>query len=292
VLAIHYDGSTWTQTVAPDVGDLYTISALASDDIWAVGEGGILHWDGSAWSISYNAGPAIYAIDALSTENVWAVGDVILHYSRDLFVDVSPSSTFYRYIQCIGCRGIISGYGDGTFRPNADVTRGQIAKIVSNAAGFNEDAGEQIYEDVPVDSPFYAWINRLSRRGYMSGYPCGTVPGEPCNAPDNKPYFRPGNSATRGQLAKIVSNAAGYGDTPPDQLFTDVAPDHPFYTWVQRLASRGYISGYACGGPGEPCDGQNRPYFRAYNNVTRGQTSKIVANTFFPECQSPLAFRR
>jgi hypothetical protein len=163
------------------------------------------------------------------------------------------------------------------------VTRGQIAKIVSNSAGFNEDAGEQIYEDVPTVNPFYAWINRLSRRGYMSGYSCGTVPEEPCGI-DSNPYFRPGNSATRGQLAKIVSNAAGYEDTPPDQLFTDIAPDHPFYIWVQRLASRGFIGGYACGGPGEPCNDQQRPYFRAYNNVTRGQTSKIVANTFFPGC--------
>ncbi len=216
------------------------------------------------------------------------------------FTDVPSTNSFYQFVNCLACHSIISGYpcgGDGEpcdeddnpyFRPYSDVTRGQIAKIVSNSAGFNEDAGEQIYEDVPAINPFYVWVNRLSRRGYMSGYPCGTVPEEPCGI-DSKPYFRPGNSATRGQLAKIVSNSAGYEDTPPDQLFTDIAPDHPFYIWVQRLASRGFIGGYPCGGPGELCDGQNRPYFRAYNNVTRGQTSKIVANTFFPECQSPLA---
>ncbi|HEX9989324.1 MAG TPA: hypothetical protein VGE45_12705 [Chloroflexia bacterium] len=32
----------------------------------------------------------------------------------------------------------------------------------------------------------------------------------------------------------------------------------------------------------EPCDDPNRPYFRPFNNVTRGQASKIVANAFFP----------
>jgi hypothetical protein len=44
------------------------------------------------------------------------------------------------------------------------------------------------------------------------------------------------------------------------------------------------MQGYACGGPGEPCDGANRNYFRPFNNVTRGQTSKIVSTTFFPDC--------
>jgi len=33
---------------------------------------------------------------------------------------------------------------------------------------------------------------------------------------------------------------------------------------------------------------QNRPYFRPNNNATRGQTSKIVSNTFFPDCVMPL----
>jgi len=32
----------------------------------------------------------------------------------------------------------------------------------------------------------------------------------------------------------------------------------------------------------------NLPYFRPNNNATRGQTSKIVSNTFFPDCNPPL----
>jgi hypothetical protein len=71
-------------------------------------------------------------------------------------------------------------------------------------------------------------------------------------------------------------------------MFEDVAPTHPFYEWIQRLASRSIMSGYVCGGVGEPCvPPDNRPYFRPYNNVTRGQSSKIVSNTFFPDCTAP-----
>jgi plastocyanin len=203
------------------------------------------------------------------------------------FTDVHPDNVFYTFIRCLACRGIISGYDAGTFRPFNDITRGQIAKIVSNAAGFSEDPGPQIYEDVPTGSPFYRWINRLSMRGHIGGYPCGLVPEEPCVEPDNLPYFRPANSATRGQLAKIVANAAGLSKTPSGQFYTDVPEGHTFYVWIMRLTDEGAMSGYDCGGEGEPCDSENRPYFRPFNNVTRGQASKIVANTFFPGCQTP-----
>jgi hypothetical protein len=48
------------------------------------------------------------------------------------------------------------------------------------------------------------------------------------------------------------------------------------------------ISGYPCGEASEPClPPLNRPYFRSDADVTRGQTSKIVSNTFFPECNLP-----
>jgi plastocyanin len=205
------------------------------------------------------------------------------------FTDVDQTNVFYPFIRCLACRGIIGGYDDGTFRPFNDITRGQIAKIVSNAAGFQEDPGPQLYEDVPPGSPFYMWINRLSNRGHIGGYPCGLLPEEPCIEPGNMPYFRPSNSATRGQLAKIVSNAAGINTTPTGVFYTDVPEDHTFYLWIMRLTELNVMSGYDCGGEGEPCDDQNRPYFRPFNNVTRGQASKIVANTFFPGCQTPSA---
>lgn len=198
------------------------------------------------------------------------------------FGDVQHGSTFYEFVRCLACRGIISGYADGTFRPNNEVTRGQLTKIVSNAAGFNELPGAQIYEDVPPGSTFYEWIDRLSRRGYMSGHVCGG-PGEPCTT--GRPYFRPSASATRGQTSKIVSNAAGYSEVPTEQTFEDVPPTHTFYREIQRLASRNIMGGYPCGGSGEPCV-TGRPYFRPQNNVTRGQSAKIVANTFYFGCEA------
>jgi hypothetical protein len=204
------------------------------------------------------------------------------------FSDVPPNHTFYNEIRCLACRGIISGYSDGTFRPGNDVTRGQIAKMVSNAAGFQEPVSGQSFEDVPVGSPFYLFIERLYTRGHMGGYLCGLRTTEPCIPPLNRPYFRPNESATRGQISKIVSNAAGFVEPVTGQFYADVTTDNPFYNEIMRLTLRGVMSGYPCGTvPHEPCDSENRPYFRWGNNVTRGQASKIVANTFFPNCVTP-----
>jgi hypothetical protein len=121
----------------------------------------------------------------------------------------------------------------------------------------------------------------------MGGYECGIVPEQLCIPPNNYPYFRPNAPATRGQISKIVSNAAGINDAVGDQMFQDVPPSNSFYTWIQRLAGRGFIGGYPCGGANEPCSADNLPYFRPNNNATRGQVSKIVSNTFFPNCETP-----
>lgn len=230
------------------------------------------------------------------------------------FTDIPSTNTFYANVRCLACRMIVSGYGCGAlnsltgraepcdqnsspyFRYNNPITRGQISKLVSNAAGFSDDSGVQIFEDIPVGSPFYAYVNRLVHRSVMGGYPCEAQPDEPCVAPANRPYFRPQANASRGQLTKIVSNAAGFSESHSEQSFEDVGTGSTFYLYVQRLYTRGAMGGYACGGQNpetgqpEPCVAPgNRPYFRPGNTVTRGQSAKIVANTFFPGCQTPAA---
>src|SRR4051794_30814366 len=67
------------------------------------------------------------------------------------FSDVPPNHPFYPYILCLTCNGIVSGYADGTFHPNAEVTRGQLAKILAQAAGLPDPVPttRQTFEDVP-----------------------------------------------------------------------------------------------------------------------------------------------
>ncbi len=266
----------------------------------------------------------VHASDAATGAEGWTIDNVVITYTGQCvpatatvtatacpvqFQDVPPStdvSSFYPYVRCLACKGIVGGYPCGGtnpetkqaepcgtsnnpyYRPSNSITRGQISKLVSEASGNSGNPGGQIYEDVQPGSPFYVWINRLSAAGVMGGYPCGG-PGEPCQQ-GNRPYFRPGANATRGQMSKIVSNAAGYNDPVSGQSFEDVPPSNSpssYYVYVERLHVRGVIGGYPCGGDDEPCEDEARPYFRPNSQVTRGQAAKIVSNTFFPNCQTP-----
>lgn len=65
-----------------------------------------------------------------------------------------------------------------------------------------------------------------------------------------------------------MSNSADFqDDISGRQTFPDVQPGDPFYVFIERLALKGVIGGFPDG------------YFRADRPATRGQFSKIVANT-------------
>jgi hypothetical protein len=110
------------------------------------------------------------------------------------FNDVPTNHTFYQYVETAFNHEIINGYSDGTFRPGNDVTRGQLTKIVVLAEGWTQLCPQQnTFSDVPRDNTFYCFVETAVQHGIVNGYSDGT--------------FRPNNSATRGQISKIVQLA-------------------------------------------------------------------------------------
>ncbi|MDQ6693681.1 MAG: SBBP repeat-containing protein [Chloroflexota bacterium] len=190
------------------------------------------------------------------------------------FIDVPTTAYFYQPVRYLSCRGVISGYGDSTFRPSNTTTRGQLTKIV--VLGFSLPIyapATATFNDVPVGSTFYTYAETAVHYGLITGYACGGL-NEPCPGT----YFRPGASVSRAQLSKIAVKAAvqvrGWTiNNPPQATFNDVPTDNTFYPYVETAVCHGMIGGYACGSPTEPCPGT---YFRPGNSATRGQISKIV----------------
>jgi hypothetical protein len=224
----------------------------------------------------------------------WSTGDVTAEgwslgpQQAQTFADVLPNTAFHDFVEALAGRGVVSGHDCGGpgepcdaqqrpyFRPLVGYTRGQAAKavyktLVEQGIPLIPPAGAAVvFTDLPSTDPFYPAVQFLARRGFVSGYADGT--------------FRPFDHIIRGHLAKLVDLVSGGpGAIPPGtQTFADVPSTHAFYKYIEDLAGRGVVSGYSCGGPGEPCDAQQRPYFRPYANVTRGQAAKTVALALHP----------
>jgi hypothetical protein len=200
-------------------------SELMRTAYWQQGQQGprqtlILHWDGAGWSvvpgITVHGNGYFNGVVALAPNDVWAVGTyhdgsfnrALVGRYNDPCGGLTPTThAFYQYIETAYYQGIISGYSCGTgcleYRPGNSVTRGQLCKIVVLARGWTLYAPPvPTFRDVPTTDPFYAHIETAYNRGIISGYSCGAGCLE----------FRPGNSATRGQICKIVYLAAG---SPP-----------------------------------------------------------------------------
>jgi hypothetical protein len=90
-LVENFDGSQWTQVPSPNapgslINELYGVSAVAADDVWAVGDFAdgtgthplIEHWDGSTWTIVHARGMGrqtyLTAVSAVTADDVWASG--------------------------------------------------------------------------------------------------------------------------------------------------------------------------------------------------------------------------
>ncbi|MDQ2810002.1 MAG: S-layer homology domain-containing protein [Chloroflexota bacterium] len=188
------------------------------------------------------------------------------------FSDVTDSAAYYyQGVYYLACHGVITGYADGTFRPYSNTTRAQVAKIVVLAFNISlvTPPVRDTFSDVDSTSVFYRLIETAAAHSFVTGYDCGGVnpqtgASEPCDS-TRRPYYRPNNFVTRGQLAKIVALAAGWSMiNPTTPTFRDVAPGTVFYPFVETSVCHGTLIGY------------NDGTFRPAANAFRGQIAKIV----------------
>jgi hypothetical protein len=209
--------------------------------------------DGTAYPVINNS-------DGSKTVNI-GQDPVYLEWGR--FDDVPYSLWAWTYIEYLTTHGVVSGYGDYTFHPNDATLRGQFAKMIVLGLNIPISSSTQDFEDVPPGSVYFPYVEAAFHAGIIGGYPC-SGPGEPCG-PQNRPYFRPSNSITRGQLAKMVVLAKHWTLlNPTNPTFSDVLPGSTFYTYVETGYAHNVLAGYE--------DGTYRP-----NNVaTRAQCSKLL----------------
>lgn len=117
-------------------------------------------------------------------------------FAQSSFYDVSSNYWAAPFIKELAQRGVIAGFPDGSFRPDAPVTRSQFAAMIRKA--FNKRQERQPINFVDVSSNYWAYsaIQEAYSTGFLSGYP-GRV-------------FRPTQNIPREQVLVSLSNGLDY----------------------------------------------------------------------------------
>ena len=147
------------------------------------------------------------------------------------FSDVAKSHWAANYIGYMQQFGIITGYANGSFRPDASVTRAEFAAIASRFETLTE--GTKSFSDVPSSHWAAKYINFAATRGWVNGYADGT--------------FKPNNSITRAEVAAVTCRLLernadqSYIRSHLSELraFTDVSESHWAY-WYTMEAANGH----------------------------------------------------
>jgi hypothetical protein len=147
----------------------------------------------------------------------------------------------------VAAAGITGGYPDGSFRPNAPVTRGQMGTFLQR--GYELTPGDgPTFPDV-IGTTHEPGIRAVAGKGIATG---GT---------DGR--YRPAEAVTRGQMAAFIARAEGLLLTGIGPGFCDTA-GHPFEREIKAVAMAGIASGGTDG-----C-------FRPNDPVTRGQMATFL----------------
>lgn len=118
---------------------------------------------------------------------------------KSIFSDVTNNHWANEYINQAADMGIVSGYEDGTFLPDKEMTRAEFATVLWNIAGKPVVEDSIIFEDVAENDWFYKPVSWAYKNGYISGV--------------SETEFAPDENITREQITTILYRYKGYTKT-------------------------------------------------------------------------------
>lgn len=195
------------EDVIPPFGDVPSTHPFSSQITWMFNRGITTGYsDGT-----YRPGGSINR-DAMAAFLFRYAGADIEGYeapAEPIFDDVPTSHPFYREISWMAETGISTGYADGTYRPNAPVSRDAMAAFLYRFAGGPAPANPRpaSFSDVPASHPFFTQITWLASAGITTGYPGGT--------------YRPTQAISRDAMAAFLARMDAQWPRVP---FQDAAP--------------------------------------------------------------------
>lgn len=150
----------------------------------------------------------------------------------------------------------ITGYSNGTFRPQDPIKRNECAVILyrliqqAEPNGISQRRAKE-FTDVPMEAWYHDAVSALAAKGIVGGYSDGS--------------FRPEKAVTRAEFLVL---ALRFAEIPTEnaerQLFSDVPISHWAANYIEAAVESGFISGYSDGS------------FRPDQQITRAEAVTIL----------------
>lgn len=149
--------------------------------------------------------------------------------------------------------GKISGYSDGSYKPDNNITRAEFVKLVNGTIDFSKKANVA-YKDVTTADWFYDYVGIAQEIGYISGY--------------SKDSFGPNDYITREQAASILARIQYLnGNVAAANKFSDKSK---VSSWAAESVGAAYDAGFITG--------YNDGTFRPSNKLTRAEALTMLDN--------------
>ena len=172
----------------------------------------------------------------------------------EAFSDVPSSAWYYNNVMQAAAAGIVSGRGDGTFDPRANVTRRDFAIMLTQMLGVSND-GTAVSPFIDVDDDDYGVVSIAYCKAHniISGYDDGT--------------FKPDATITRQEAASMIVKAMGVSKAS-DELYPD---DSTIAGWAKDAVYKAKAAGLMKGDAGTG-------NFRPTGLITRAEAASIMVN--------------
>lgn len=184
------------------------------------------------------------------------------------YSDVPQGSLFYDRIESLSETGLLQGYADGTFRPDAKVNRAEMLAMLYRATGKNPDAGSRnCFADVVAGSWYESFVCDAAAHHYVAGYSDGT--------------FKPANTVNRVESLKMITEVFGIPVAEVGEEARQVVKfvDVSISGWYTRYLYAAYVKGIL------PIPGQETSRFYPDWPLLRGEAAAMIFNAIHVDLQ-------
>ncbi|MGF1498700.1 MAG: S-layer homology domain-containing protein [Elainellaceae cyanobacterium] len=169
--------------------------------------------------MAYSTRYGIAAIASLTAGAIISIGGLIPALGQSLYPDVEPDYWAYPFIQRLTERDILTGYPDGTYRPEQPMDRDEFAAVIRRAFEKSEEReipGGAAFNDVPEGYWAAMAIAEAYETGFMQDVPAGN---------NEANFFNPDEPTTR--LGAVLALVRGLELEPAEDAALAATPLPP-----------------------------------------------------------------